>query len=61
MAVTGTLAILLMAVHLAWAVVVLVRNRPQEKAVFHRFSIVVWAIWLLPYIAGAVGAMAGPR
>ncbi|WP_331439419.1 FAD-dependent oxidoreductase [Microbacterium hominis] len=25
----------------------------------HRFSIVVWAIWLIPYIAGAVSATAG--
>lgn len=61
MAVTGLIAIILMAIHLIWAVVVLIRNRDHEKAVFHRFSIVVWAIWLLPYIAGAVSAMAGPK
>lgn len=59
MAWTGVIAILLMAVHLVWAVVVLIRNRESEKSIFHRFSIVVWAIWLVPYIAGAVGAMAG--
>lgn len=56
---TGLAAIILMAIHLVWAVIVLVRNRPQEKAVFHRFSIVVWAIWLVPYVAGAAGAMIG--
>ncbi|MDJ0335478.1 HsmA family protein [Salinibacterium sp. G-O1] len=56
MAVTGTVAILLMAVHLVWAVVVLVRNRENERHNFHRFSIVVWAIWLIPYLAGAIGA-----
>ncbi len=56
MAVTGTIAILLMAVHLVWAVVVLVRNRPRERHNFHRFSVVVWAIWLIPYLAGAIGA-----
>ncbi|MFD6175640.1 MULTISPECIES: HsmA family protein [unclassified Isoptericola] len=54
---TGGLAIALMAVHLVWAVVVLVRDREAEKASFHRFSIVVWAIWLVPYVTGAIGAM----
>ncbi|WP_345802258.1 HsmA family protein [Microbacterium sp. AZCO] len=61
MAWTGTAAILLMAVHLAWAIVVLVRDRDAEKRRFHRFSIVVWAIWLVPYTLGAVAAMAGPK
>ncbi len=56
---TGTLAIVLMAVHFTWAVVVLVRNRPAELASFHRFSVVVWAIWLVPYFAGAASAMLG--
>ncbi|GAA5037257.1 HsmA family protein [Microbacterium fluvii] len=56
---TGTLAIVLMAVHLVWAVVVLARGSEHAKSVFHRFSIVVWAIWLVPYIAGAAGAMMG--
>lgn len=54
---TGGLAIALMAIHLVWAVVVLIRDRESEKARFHRFSFVVWAIWLIPYITGAVGAM----
>lgn len=56
---TGTLAILLMAVHFAWAVVVLLRNRTRELASFHRFSVVVWLIWLVPYFAGAASAMLG--
>ncbi|MDS1269796.1 HsmA family protein [Lipingzhangella sp. LS1_29] len=59
MAISGGLALLLMAVHLVWAIVVLVRNRPRERAQFHRFSIVVWVIWLVPYIAGAAAAMSG--
>lgn len=54
---TGGLAIALMAIHLVWASIVLARNRESEKASFHRFSIIVWAIWLVPYITGAIGAM----
>jgi uncharacterized repeat protein (TIGR03987 family) len=59
MAVSGTVAILLMAVHLIWAVVVLLRNRELEKLAFHRFSVGVWALWLIPYIVGAAIAMTG--
>ncbi|MCI4013182.1 HsmA family protein [Brevibacterium sp. ZH18] len=54
---TGGLAIALMAIHLIWAVLVLVRNRETEKVSFHKFSLVVWAIWLIPYVTGAIGAM----
>lgn len=56
MGITGGLALAVMAVHLAWAIVVLIRNRESEKAAFHRFSLGVWALWLLPYATGALGA-----
>lgn len=59
MEVTGLLALILMAVHAVWAVVTLIRRRPRELAVFHRFSLVVWAIWLVPYITGMLGSMLG--
>ncbi|QCQ16603.1 HsmA family protein [Microbacterium sp. RG1] len=57
MAWTGTAAILLMALHLLWAIVVLIRDRERELIAFHRFSLLVWAIWLVPYLAGAASAM----
>ncbi|MCY7411857.1 MAG: TIGR03987 family protein [Salinibacterium sp.] len=56
MAATGAIALALMEVHLLWAVVVLVRDRDAEKRRFHRFSVVVWAIWLVPYLTGALGS-----
>lgn len=59
MAITGALALILMAAHAVWALVVLVRNREKEKRTFHVFSLVVWAIWLVPYFTGAAGAMIG--
>ena len=59
MAVSGVIALILMAVHFAWAVIVLVRDRESEKHSFHRFSVVVWAIWLVPYITGARGSSLG--
>lgn len=55
--ITGLLAILLMLFHAVWATVVLLRNNEQMKKSFHRFSIVVWLIWLIPFISGAVFGM----
>ncbi len=59
MAATGALTLLLMFVHLVWAVVVLLRRRERELRVFHRLSLGVWALWLVPYITGMASAMAG--
>lgn len=56
MMVTGGVALALMAAHLAWGIVVLRRGRPDELATFHRRSLVIWLLWLIPYVTGAVGA-----
>jgi uncharacterized repeat protein (TIGR03987 family) len=54
---TGLIAILLMLVHAVWASVVLARK--DEKAIvnFHKFSVLVWVIWLIPYFNGFFVAM----
>lgn len=57
MAWTGTLAIILMALHLGWAIATMVRGNEAAKTRFHRFSVVVWAIWLIPYISGMLAGM----
>jgi len=57
MAWTGGLALALMAAHAVWAIVVLVRNRESEIVGFHRFSLGVWGIWLVPYVTGMASAM----
>lgn len=50
--VTGVIAILLMLVHASWAMWTYVKGTAAEKRHFNRFSIVVWFIWLIPYIIG---------
>lgn len=55
--VTGTLAIFLMVVHAVWATVVLIRNDEDSAKNFHRHSVAVWVIWLVPYILGMVIGM----
>lgn len=57
MAVTGLIALIGMGLHLAWAVWVLLRGSADAKATFHRFSLGVWAVWLVPYVTGAASAM----
>ena len=49
--VTGVVAILLMLVNATWATVVLVRKDEQLLRTFHKFSVWVWVIWLIPYLS----------
>lgn len=55
--VTGALAIILMIVHAVWATVVLIKNNEGSAKKFHKFSLAVWAIWLVPYILGMIIGM----
>jgi len=49
---TGVLAILLMLIHAAWATVVLILKNEKAISNFHHFSVIVWVIWLIPYLSG---------
>lgn len=55
--VTGALAIVLMLVHAVWATVTLRKGNERQKKNFHRFSVVVWAVWLIPYLSGMIVGM----
>lgn len=57
--ITGLIAILLMFVHAVWALVVLLRKNEEAIKNFHKFSVAVWAIWLIPYFSPMFFAMAG--
>jgi uncharacterized repeat protein (TIGR03987 family) len=48
---TGLLAIILMLIHAVWATLVLLRKDERWIYSFHRFSLIVWAIWLVPYLS----------
>lgn len=56
--ITGVIAIALMFVHAIWATVVLVRKDERMLTRFHRFSIAVWVIWLIPYFSPMFFAIA---
>lgn len=55
--VTGLLAIVLMLFHAVWATVVLVKKDARRQQSFHKFSIFVWAVWLILYVLGMVLGM----
>ncbi len=55
--VTGLIAIILMMVHAVWATVVLWRKDEKSMHTFHRFSIAVWLIWLVPFVLGMIMGM----
>jgi len=57
-ALTGLIAIVLMLIHAIWATVVLVRKDENMIQNFHKFSVVVWLIWLVPYFSPMFIAMA---
>ena len=48
---SGVLAIVLMFVHAIWATYVLIRKDEKMIVSFHKFSIFVWLIWLVPYFS----------
>lgn len=57
--VTGAIAIVLMLIHAVWATFTLLRKNEKEMHIFHRFSFIVWLIWLVPYFIGMFMGMAG--
>lgn len=53
-ALTGLVAIILMLVHVVWALVVLIGKNINLRSKFHKFSLIVWLFWLIPFIVGMV-------
>lgn len=57
--ISGLIAIILMFIHAAWAAIVLWRKDERMIRNFHKFSVAVWAIWLIPYFSPMFFAIAG--
>jgi uncharacterized repeat protein (TIGR03987 family) len=57
---TGMLAIVLMLIHAVWATVVLLKRDENLITGFHKFSVTVWVIWLIPYLSPMVIMIAKP-
>jgi uncharacterized repeat protein (TIGR03987 family) len=54
---TGQIAIWLMLIHAIWATYVVIKGRENLRNKFHRYSLTVWLIWLIPYFGGMIMGM----
>lgn len=55
--ITGVIAIALMIFHSIWATYVIIKNNNKNILNFHKYSLLVWLIWLIPYASGAIMGM----
>ena len=56
---TGQIALWLMLAHAIWATWVSRSGSEEQRGDFHRYSLVVWLIWLIPYFGGWYLGMSG--
>lgn len=56
---TGQIALWLMLAHALWATWVAQRGSHELRVGFHRYSLFVWLIWLVPYFSGMYLGMRG--
>ncbi len=54
---TGQIALWLMLVHAVWATRVSRSGNDEARAGFHRYSLFVWLVWLVPYSGGVMLGM----
>jgi uncharacterized repeat protein (TIGR03987 family) len=55
---TGQIALWLMLAHAIWATIVVRKGSEKVLTGFHRYSLIVWLIWLIPYFGGMFMGMA---
>jgi uncharacterized repeat protein (TIGR03987 family) len=56
---TGQIALWLMLAHAIWATIVTRRGSDEVRTGFHRYSLFVWLVWLVPYFGGMYAGMRG--
>lgn len=54
---TGQIALWLMLVHAMWATLVALKGSEKSRRGFHKYSLIVWIIWLIPYFGGLLIAV----
>jgi uncharacterized repeat protein (TIGR03987 family) len=54
---TGQIALWLMLIHAIWATYVVRKGSENSRKRFHRYSLIVWLIWLIPYFGGMIMGM----
>jgi uncharacterized repeat protein (TIGR03987 family) len=49
---TGQIALWLMLAHAIWSTIITRKGSAEARRTFHRYSFMVWLIWLVPYFGG---------
>jgi uncharacterized repeat protein (TIGR03987 family) len=49
---TGQIALWLMLIHALWATRVVRKGSESARINFHKYSLMVWLFWLIPYLGG---------
>jgi len=57
--ISGFLGLFLMVFHFCWAFIAINNNDIELQKTFHRFSILVWAFWMISYISGLYLGISG--
>ena len=57
--ISGFLGLFLMIFHFFWAFIAIRNNDIELQKTFHRFSILVWAFWMISYISGLYLGISG--
>ncbi len=52
--ITGLVALILMLLHVLWATWVYLKGTEKEKMSFHKYSLLVWLFWLIPFFIGMI-------
>ena len=53
-AIFGFISLFLMVLHLIWAIIVYAGDNRAGQKHFHRFSLMVWTVWMISYVTGFV-------
>jgi uncharacterized repeat protein (TIGR03987 family) len=56
---TGQIALWLMLIHAIWATYAVRKGSESVRKRFHKYSLIVWLIWLIPYFGGMIMGMTG--
>ncbi len=51
---SGSFALALMFMHACWATYVIFNKKTSLIKNFHKYSVAVWLLWLVPFITGAI-------
>lgn len=52
--ITGLSALILMFIHVVFALLVFYIGKEKQKRSFHKYSLLIWLIWLIPFVSGMI-------